>query len=79
MIDILIQAGANVSCVDKIGRTPLHSAVVNGNLNTCQTLYKCNRLNQKAIEVLIKQNADPYLEDQNGTSSIDIAAEKGIL
>lgn len=79
IVNLLIEAGANISFVNAEGQTALHLAVANGNLNSCQTLYKCNRINEKVIEALLKNGADPYLEDQNGKSSIDVANEKGMF
>lgn len=76
-VDFLIQNGANVHSENRNGQTSLHLASMNGNLNTCQTLFKCNRLNNKVIEILLKNDADPNAKDINGRSSIDLAEEKG--
>lgn len=77
IVDFLIKNGANVDSEDRNDQTPLHLAALNGYLNTCLTLFKCNRLNQKAIEILLKNDANPNTKDINGRSSIDIAEEKG--
>lgn len=62
--------------VDRNGRTPLHLAVINGMLKMC-LIKKCKRLNRKAIERLLKNNADTTIKDMYGKTPMDIAMEDG--
>ena len=40
IIDALVEAGADVTCVDIFGSTPLHYATTHGNLEAVITLLK---------------------------------------
>ena len=63
MIVKLIAAGADIMAPDKMGWTPLHCAVSNGEANACKTLTK--------------SGADPQRKDSEGKSAMDLAKHFG--
>ena len=48
IIDVLIEAGASVSCIDMFGSTPLHYATTHGNFEAVLTLLKIKHIDINA-------------------------------
>jgi len=61
----LINAGAYLDIQDKEGKTPLHTAIVNGD--------------KQLIEVLIKAGASADIHDKSSKRPLDCAPDEGIL
>lgn len=75
-VDLLIQAGADISAHDRHGRTPLAIAVVEGRINA-----KTERDNAEVIAKLIYAGANPETELTEAAHSIviELAARSRIL
>lgn len=63
LVELLLQHGAQVNCVDYFGRTPLHHCVLSGN-NSCAKL-------------LLTRGSKPDALDSAGKTPLECAVEKG--
>ncbi|XP_040218030.1 ankyrin repeat domain-containing protein 22 [Rana temporaria] len=59
LIRILLYSGVDVNAADNNGNTALH--------------YACKMKTQATIPILLEANANPYIKNKEGESSVDIA------
>ena len=62
LIPCLLQWGAKLNMLDSYGFTPLHTAIVAGNL--------------EAVKELLQKGSDPTMKTQNGCNALHIAVER---